>query len=247
MTELASRLGTRASLAIAPALRGFYIFEAVLMSAIVLAGFWPFYADLPRPVGARPPIVYVHAAAFTAWLGLLALQTILVYRRNVRVHRRLGVFIAGYAGVLIVLGVAVGIAASAEHVRLGEWPIDQAAGFLVLPFGDVLLFGGFMVAAVYYRRKPELHKRLMLLASNALVFPGAARFGDPSVAMIFGLFVLPIVLAMAYDQFTIGRIHRVYYIGVAVMLVFFARVGLMGAEPWLRIGRGILRPFLQAS
>lgn len=243
MTELASSLRAR-STAAAPLARTFYIFEAILMSVIVIAGFLPYYADLPRANAPRHWIVHIHGAAFTGWLGLLIAQTALVYRRDVRTHRRLGVLTAAYAAVLVVLGAAVMIVAPVEHIRAGEWTMDEAAGFLVLPIGDLLLFIGFFAAALYYRRVPATHKRLMLLASNALIFPGAARFGDPSIPMIFGLWYLPIVLAMAFDQFTTGRVHRVYYIGVAVMLLFFARVVLMTAEPWLAAGRAILEPFL---
>lgn len=243
MTELATAARPRPAVARAVT-RGFYLFQAALMAAIVMAGFWPFYAELPRAVGARPPIVYVHAAAFTVWLGLFAIQTALVYRRNVRLHRRLGVATAWYAVVLIALGIAVALEAPADHVRNGEWTLDAAAGFLVLPFGDVLLFGGLLGAAVYYRRQPELHKRLMLLASVALIFPGAARLAEPNIPLILVLWFLPVVLAMIFDRFTTGRVHRVYYVGAVVMLVFFARAALMTAEPWLKIGRPIVQAFL---
>lgn len=243
MTELATRAGTR-GISVAAAARAFYVFEAVLMSAIVIAGFWPYYAGLPRANAPRHWIVHVHGALFTGWLVLLISQVALVYGRQVRMHRRLGMVAATYALALIVIGIAVMIVAPVEHVKANEWTLDQAAGFLVLPIGDLLLFGGFFAAALYYRRASATHKRLMLLASNALIFPGAARVGDPSIGMIFGLWFLPIVLAMAFDQFTTGRVHRVYFVGVLVMLVFFARVALMTAEPWLVAGRAMLRPFL---
>ena len=244
MTEMAGSLGARVTTAPAFA-RAFYVFEAFLMSAIVLAGFWPYYAGLPAGGGTpRHWVVDLHGALFTGWLVLLMSQVVLVYRRQVRTHQRFGRYAAVYAGGLLLLGVAVMIVSTVEHVREGEWPLDRAAGFLVLPIGDLILFGGFFGAAMYYRRTPALHKRLMLLASNALIFPGAARFGDPSIGMIFGLWFLPIVLAMAFDQFTMGRIQRVYFVGVGLMLLFFARVALMTAEPWLLIGRAILRPFI---
>jgi len=243
VSELAAP--ARVGAAVSPvAARSFYIFEAVLMSAIVLAGFWPYYAGLAGGGPARHWVMHLHGAAYTTWLAVLITQTALVYRRQVRTHQRFGRFAAVYAIGLLLLGGAVMIVAPVLHVRAGEWPLDQAAGFLVLPIGDLLLFGGFFAAGMYYRRAPATHKRLMLLASNALIFPGAARFGEPSVAMIFGLWFLPIVLAMAFDQFTTGRIHRVYAIGIAVMLVFFVRVALMTAEPWLVVGRAILAPFL---
>lgn len=244
MSELAPALRPRPALAGAEIARAFYVFEAVLMSVIVLAGFWPFYADLPRGSVTRHPMMYLHGAVFTGWLVLLGAQVALVYRRQVSTHKRLGKFGGYYAIAVLLLGSAVTIMAPVQHVRAGEWPLDQAAGFLVLPVGDLLLFGGFFAAGMIYRRVPATHKRLMLLASNALIFPGAARFGEPSVGMIFGLWFLPIALAMAFDHFTTGRIHRVYFIGVLVMLVFFARVALMTAEPWLRIARPIISAFL---
>ena len=244
MSELATSIPARPRLAEAGASRGFYLFQAALMTAIVIAGFWPFYAELPHARGARPPIVYVHAAAFTAWLGLFAIQAALIHRRNVRVHRRLGIATAWYAVLLIVLGFAVAFETSADHVRTGEWTLDYAAGFLVLPFGDMLLFGGFLAAAVYHRRRPELHKRLMLLASVALIFPGAARFAEPNIPLVFVMWFLPVFLAMAYDRLAAGRVHRVYYAGCIVMLIFFARVAIMTAEPWLKIGRAAVTAFL---
>lgn len=244
MTELAPSLHSRPALVPAAAARAFYIFEALLMTGIVLAGFWPFYAELLGGGPARHPILYLHGAVFTGWLVLLLSQVVLVFRRQVRPHQRLGRFGVAYAVLVLLLGAAVMIVAPVEHVRAGEWTMDRAAGFLVLPIGDLLLFGGLFAAGIAYRRVPATHKRLMVLATNALVFPGAARFGEPSVGMIFGLWFLPVALAMAFDQFTTGRIHRVYYIGVGVMLLFFMRVALMEAEPWLAIGRRIVGAFL---
>jgi hypothetical protein len=42
-------------------------------------------------------------------------------------------------------------------------------GFLVLPIGDMLLFGGFFIAGIRARRQREAHRRLMVLAAVALM------------------------------------------------------------------------------
>jgi hypothetical protein len=39
-------------------------------------------------------------------------------------------------------------------------------GVLVLPLGDLVSFGILVTAALCYRRRPEVHKRLMLLATS---------------------------------------------------------------------------------
>jgi hypothetical protein len=225
-------------------LRAFYIFEALLMTAIVLAGFWPFYRDLPGGAVPRHPVMYLHGAVFTGWLALLLSQVVLVYRRQVPAHRRLGRVGGAYAVLVLLMGTAVTVIAPVEHVRAGRWTLDYAAGFLVLPIGDLILFGGFFAWGMVTRRVPATHKRLMLLASNALIFPGVARLLEPAIVPMLALWFLPIVLAMAFDRVTIGRVHRVYWVGCAAMAVAFSRVALIESETWLRIGRPIVSAFL---
>ncbi|MDQ3171359.1 MAG: hypothetical protein M3Q55_14585 [Acidobacteriota bacterium] len=246
MTELAPPLPARPALSASapPLARAFYIAEVALMSVLVLAGFWPFYADLPSGAVARHPVMYVHGAVFTGWLFLLFAQVILIYRRKVKVHQRLGRYVAAYALLVLLLGTAVTIIAPVEHVKAGRWTLDAAAGFLVLPIGDLLLFGGLFTAGMISRRVPMEHKRWMLLASNALIFPGVARLTEPAVAAMLALWFLPVILAMVFDRATIGRVHRVYWIGAAAMLIAFTRVALIESEAWLRIGRPLVQAFL---
>lgn len=243
MTQLAAPLAARPALAVQAA-RAFYIFEALLMTAIVLAGFWPFYRELPGGGAPRHPIMYLHGAVFTGWLALLLSQVVLVYRRDVSAHRRVGRMGAAYAVLVLLMGTAVTVIAPVEHVRAGRWTLDAAAGFLVLPIGDLILFGGFFAWGMVTRRVPATHKRLMLLASNALIFPGAARLFEPAIALILAAWFLPIILAMMFDKITLGRVHRIYWIGCAVMAVAFARVALIEAEAWLRIGRRLMAALL---
>ncbi len=244
MSELSSAQSARRPPAATNLTRAFYIAEVALMSVLVLAGFWPFYADLPGGTVARHPVMHVHGAVFTGWLFLLFSQVILIYRRKVKVHQRLGRFVAAYAVLVLLLGTAVTIIAPVEHVKAGRWTLDAAAGFLVLPIGDLLLFGGLFAAGMISRRVPMEHKRWMLLASNALIFPGVARLMEPAVAPMLALWFLPVILAMVFDRLTIGRVHRVYWIGSAAMLVAFTRVALIESEAWLRIGRPLVQAFL---
>jgi hypothetical protein len=49
---------------------------------------------------------------------------------------------------------------------------------VIIPLGDMVLFAGFFIPAVIYRRRPEIHKRLMLLATTALLFAAAGRMSN---------------------------------------------------------------------
>ena len=73
------------------------------------------------------------------------------------------------------MGTIVGIAAPVMHLNAGEWTQERAAGFVLITMGDMVLFGSLFIAAVIYRRKPEIHKRLMLAATVALLFAAVGR------------------------------------------------------------------------
>jgi len=126
------------------------------------------------------------------------------------------------------------------HVRAGEWTLDAAASFLILPLGDMLLFGGFFAAAVRWRRRPEVHKRLIVLATVALLFAPAGRLSGDSLALFLGIWIAPLAVALAHDLRALGRIHRTYLVGTAVLLAAFTRVLAMESGWWLAIGRRLV-------
>jgi heme/copper-type cytochrome/quinol oxidase subunit 3 len=129
------------------------------------------------------------------------------------------------------------------HLRAGRWTNDFAASFLILPIGDMILFGSFFGAAMAYRHKPEIHKRLIIAATVALAFAAVARLNLPLLPF-FLLWLAPMAMAMAFDMRTLGRVHTVNAISTAVMVIAFGRVLLMETEGWRAIGRVILAPFL---
>jgi hypothetical protein len=228
--------------------RGFYTALVVLMTGIVVLGFWPFYAGLFTGGPSAHWIIYLHAAVFSGWMVLLFVQVVLVLRRRVAVHQRLGRAGIYYGVLMLVLGLIITIAAPAMNVANGRSSLDEAAGFLVLPLGDMLMFGAFFGAGVAYRRNKELHKRLMLLATIALLFAPAARAGaDAGMLAVLGIWLLPLALAMAWDAYTRRRVEPVYIAGVVVFLAAFARIGLMESELWLPIGRWLLSPFIPGA
>ena len=108
----------------------------------------------------------------------------------------------------------------------------------------MVLFGGFLGAAFAYRRKPEIHKRLILAATVALAFAGVARIFEPRILVLLLVWLSPLFAAMAVDVYTRGRIHPVNALSVAILAVAFVRVLFMESAGWLRIGRALLAPFL---
>jgi len=153
-----------------------YVTLAVAMTMMVVASFWAIYVGpLLRGDADRPWLFHLHGAVFLGWMGLLVAQATLVSIGRTRLHRRVGTLGMAYGALVVALGLAITFVAASMHMASGAWDVDSAAAFLLLPLGDMALFAGFFGAAVAYRRRPELHKRLILLATVALLFAAVAR------------------------------------------------------------------------
>jgi hypothetical protein len=230
--------------------RLFYSSMAVAMAATVFIGFSPtyylrFFDDAPRATVSGGPftgLVHLHGAIFTAWVILFVVQAGLIAGRRVATHRRLGAVGVGLAATM----VAVGTAAALATARRGGAPAGMdSLVFLIVPLTDMVLFAGFVTAAVVMRRNREAHKRLMLLAYASILvaavarLPGVLAFGPPG---FFGLTFLFIVAGALYDLFSRGRVHRVYLIGGAIFALSVpARLALAGTAAWRSFAEMLVR------
>ena len=221
--------------------RAFYTGMAIAMALTVFAGFAPTYylrAYLGAPVtfsGATTltPLLQVHGALFSAWVLLFIVQTTLVATRRVNVHRRLGLAGVVLASAMIVVGLRTAVAGAA---RGAAPPGIDALSFLIVPVFDMVLFAGFLIAAIRKRRDPESHKRLMLLAYVSIITAGVARlpgvmaYGPPA---FFGLSFVFVLVGILYDRATRARAHRVYLWGGAVLVASVPlRLAISGTAAW---------------
>lgn len=213
--------------------RLFYTGIAAAMAITVFAGFAPTY--FLKGYFDGPPLttlVHAHGAVFSAWLLLFFSQTVLIAARRTDIHRKLGVLGAALAVVLLILGIATTIGA----IRAGRTPpgIDPRS-FLVLPFGDILTFALLVGIGISYRQQPETHKRLMLLATIAMLdaaiarLPGLFPLGPIAFFAIQDLFILA---GVAYDVASRRRVHPAYIWGGLFILVMQPLRLLISETPW---------------
>lgn len=221
--------------------RVFYGGMGVLLAAIAFAGFAPtFY--LRSWFGAPPTVsgttelstmAQIHGALFTAWMVLFTVQTSLIAARRVKVHRRLGLAGAVLAPLMIVFGW---ITATGAAARGATPPGAEPLQFLAVPLFDLLLFGIFVAAALLRRRDKESHKRLMLLAYISIIAAGVARLPGllPLGPLVFfGIGYGLAFLGLAYDKWSRGVIHRVYYWGVPLLVLSVpARLFISTTAAW---------------
>lgn len=216
--------------------RWFFRGMAVAAALTVFVGFARTY--YLREVFAGPPLTplqHVHGFVFTAWILFFLVQTWLVASHRTPLHRRLGV--AG--GVLAGLMVVVGVAASMAMVRRGISPpgTPPAQVFLVVPLVDMVVFSALVGLGLYFRRQPETHKRLMLLATISLLPAAIARW--PGVLgtgplVFFGLNDLFVVACWLYDFQSRGRVHPAFlWGGIFLIASQPLRLLIASTDAWL--------------
>lgn len=217
--------------------RWFYIGMSIALVITVFAGFAPTYYLRPY-FNAAPlmPLLHLHGFVFTSWLVLFVTQTTLVAAHRVDIHRRLG--IAG--GVIAVLMVLLGVTTALIRANQGATPLPGISplSFLVVPLGDMLVFAILVGAGFYYRRRPEVHKRLMLLATISILAAAIARLpfaimqaGPPAFFGLTDVFVAAVVF---YDLITLRRIHRATALaGLLIVASQPLRLMLGGTHVWL--------------
>ena len=222
----------------------FFTSMAAALAVVTFVGFAPSYFLRSYYGGeALSRLVHVHGMASTAWILLFLVQTSLVAARRVHVHRRLGVLGALLLAVLLPLGLVTAIEAARHGVTPPGGPPPLA--FLAVPLGTILSFTALAAAGVWYRRRPETHKRLMLLATIALVIPALARMrwlggGGPPVAIAGSLAFLAVCLG--YDRLANGRVHPAFaWGGLFLVLSIAARFGAARSAAWLPIAEWLVR------
>jgi len=191
----------------------------------------PFFTTAPLM-----PLLHLHGFVFTSWLVLFVAQTTLVAAHRTDIHRRLGVVGGVIASLMIILGVTTAII----RAKQGATPTPGVSplSFLVIPLGDMLVFAILVGAGFYFRRRADVHKRLMLLATISILAAAIARLpfalmqaGPPA---FFGLTDVFVVACIAYDLITLKRIHRAT--ALAALLIIASqplRLILGGTHAWL--------------
>ena len=220
----------------------FYFSMALLIGIVVVYGFSHTIGENLLHASPIPPaILTLHAIVFPGWVLFFILQSALVRTRNVPLHRTLGWFgIALGCGILVV-GYLTAIGMDRFHLQRD--PKDTPA-FLIIQLMDLVFFAIPFALAIYWRRRPEFHRRLMLIASCALT---DAAFGPfPALPVNFfpaGVDAL-ILLGILRDLIVDRRIHKVYLYAFPLFIllqIFCMHTYLHTAHWWLRIATTLLR------
>ena len=154
--------------------RLFYVAMSVACAVTVFVGFSKtFYLGSAFEAEPLSPLFVLHGVVLSGWIVLFFIQTVLVSMRRIRLHRQLGYIGVGLAVAMVVLGPVVSMTAVQGRLPLRG---DSALPGLAHLFGDTFVFAVLVATAIGFRRHPEIHKRIMLLATVSILNPAIARW-----------------------------------------------------------------------
>jgi hypothetical protein len=241
----------------------FYFYMALLCAVTAFGGFLPtFWLPMTRGGYVAAPVIAIHGFLFSVWVLFFVLQTWFVASRYVANHRAAGLFGIALASVMTVFGILVSINEIQRAGAAGN--LDAGLSFSVLPLSDIVFFAVFVTLAIVNIRRPEWHKRFMLVATISLLNAPIARLfiyymdfhghmpvvaGLPAPVppidtpfeseeyVVFFILLIPII----YDWIKRGRPHAAYLFGGgALVLMYLLQAPISHTAAWHSIAAGIL-------
>jgi hypothetical protein len=223
--------------------RSLYTFAAIVAFCAIFVGFAPTY--FLKTVFGTPELStlkHVHGIVMTAWFALFLVQVRLVATGNTATHRKLGIAGIAVAALVVWVGMQAGIASA----RAGITPLPQIPplAFFAMPVGEMVVFATLVAAAIALRRRSPWHKRLMLVATLAILTPAFARWpviGAGGPPAFFAVVDLLIVAAMIYDKRKNGRLHPAFIVGLAFVVVMqVGRLAISQTALWMAFARWMI-------
>jgi hypothetical protein len=229
-----------------------YTWTALGCVLTAFLGFLPtFWMPLSAGKFAANPVVFMHGIGFFTWTLFALFQTSLVPGGRVSLHREVGLAGISFATLLTVLGLLAALNSLQSGIAAGQ--AHGAEAFLIVPLTVIVPFAVLIAFAIANIRRPEFHKRLMLLATISVLNAPVAR---PLIVWVFKLpptqqlpvwidvpacylSYLLIVPALIHDWRTRGRIHPVYLIAVPILLIVpLAVMPISDSAAWHSFAKG---------
>ncbi|HEV2548271.1 MAG TPA: hypothetical protein VGU20_13110 [Stellaceae bacterium] len=230
----------------------FYVYMAISCAAVAFIGFAPTYW-IPVAEGTfqARPIVHLHGILFFSWTLFLVLETWLAASGRITKHRAIGMIGISLATAMTLLGTVVMIGSTQAAAAVGL--ADAGKAFMIVPLGGLLFFATAIALAIANVHRPEVHKRLMLLASisilDAAIFRWFLTFlpgtdWPPLVALAAPPALVASILllvAIVFDWRIRGRPHPVYVIGGTLHLALkVLQVPISATAAWHSVASSLL-------
>lgn len=234
--------------------RWYYSAAASAFLLLMLTGFHPFFLHGTHFDGTRIDasifwLVLVHGSAIALWFVLFLAQSVLIAIRSRRLHMTLGWSAMGIGVAIASTGTMVAVRSVQLTPRFVFFNMEYPR-FLLAMFTEMAMFTVFITAGILTRKKPRIHRAMMLL-TGLTILPGATAripmlypiFGHSGWLGLFGpAFCLGAVLLLIRVAMT-HRLDPWLAAGYAIWVIaYIASTDLSMTETWSRMATRILAP-----
>lgn len=168
--------------------RLFYTAAGAVFLVLIVAGFRRYiFGGVHADGTSIDPLilatVVAHSTAIFAWFVLFFVQSLLISTQNRRVHMKLGWSVLAIASTIAVTGplVATRSIRLVPSQNIFDWPGPQ---FLLVMYAEIALYVVFVAIGVLNRKRPRIHRPMMLMASLVILTGATGRI--PLVGSVFG-------------------------------------------------------------
>lgn len=224
--------------------QGFFTRFAIVLTAFILLGFLQFQLRGFSDFRTAPLFLHLHGGLMVSWLGLYVMQSWLVSRGQIAVHRRTGWLALAVAAAVVAGGSFTGIHA----IGTGRVPPFFTPGFfLALTQVGVASFALVVALAVRFRRQVQWHRRLMIGSGVLIAEPALGRLLPmPLLGQTWGeLAAMAVQLGMVavlarHDRKALGQVHPATLVVGGVLVTAHLLIELLSRLPaWNALAAGI--------
>jgi hypothetical protein len=220
--------------------RRLYTCFAVCSFLILFAGFAHTYYLRPVFETRRLALLLqLHGFLFTSWFVLFFVQARLVARHRVDLHHKLGVAGAFLAPLCACVAIRVSFNAGRRTFMAHPTSLAVLGRPSAMDFGTALMFLVLVGIALYWRRRPDNHKRIMVLACCSILLPAIGRipfvFDTAGLWGLVAITEVPPLACILYDTIKHRRLHPAFGWGGTALLASFPAFMLVGSsDTWLK-------------
>ncbi len=208
-----------------------FLWAGALGIAVAVVGFAKtFFYPLLTGTFTAHPLVYVHGVFLFGWVAFFFVQARFIHVKKLRLHKKMGWVGGGLAVGVVLSTMAIATLASRRTAATGA--LAQANGELLVIMIEMAMFSALIASALILRKRPETHKRLMLLALIGSLGPAWFRFrhyfpdvGNPIFFYSVLLADSLILIAAGSDLIRNAKVHWVYpVVGGGMVIVHLIEV-----------------------
>lgn len=213
----------------------FYYFSGILLITVVFA-FGMNILLKNYHLNSNMTLIVIHGISMLLWYFILFWQTRQIRINNIKAHKQLG---------LITIVLAIAIVISGIMIAISNFKGEGEALTLFGNFSGMFVFGVLYVLALINRKKPDIHKRFMIVASVAMLSPALVRIlriFEINDFVTLPFWLLFIAALPIYDYRKSKRVHKATVLATGLLvIILFGGAPIGMSEGWANLMDSIFR------